>query len=92
MFKSEVIGNKVVVSIELETDQEGAKRLLDLYFDSSAIKPLIVDTNDAIQRYIASSIEKGRNKLETVMELKQVFNLGLKEAKELCDPFSFPRI
>lgn len=92
MFKSEVIGNKVVVSIELETDQEGAKRLLDLYFDSSAIKPLIVDTNDAIQRYIASSIEKGRNKLETVKELKQVFNLGLKEAKELCDPFSFPRI
>lgn len=92
MFKSEVIGNKVVVSIELETDQEGAKRLLDLYFDSSAIKPLIVDTNDAIQRYIASSIEKGRNKLKTVMELKQVFNLGLKEAKELCDPFSFPRI
>lgn len=92
MFKSEVIGNKVVVSIELETDQEGAKRLLDLYFDSSAIKPLIVDTNDAIQRYIASSIEKGRNKLKTVMELKQVFGLSLKEAKELCDPFSFPRI
>jgi len=92
MFKSEVIGNKVVVSIELETDQEGAKRLLDLYFDSSAIKPLIVDTNDAIQRYIASSIEKGRNKLETVMELKQVFGLSLKEAKDLCDPFLFPRI
>lgn len=92
MFKSEVIGNKVVVSIELETDQEGAKRLLDLYFDSSAIKPLIVDTNDAIQRYIASSIEKGRNKLETVMELKQVFGLSLKEAKDLCDPFHFPRI
>lgn len=92
MFKSEVIGNKVVVSIELETDQEGAKRLLDLYFDSSAIKPLIVDTNDAIQRYIASSIEKGRNKLKTVMELKQVFGLSLKEAKDLCDPFPFPRI
>lgn len=92
MFKSEVIGNKVVVSIELETDQEGAKRLLDLYFDSSAIKPLIVDTNDAIQRYIASSIEKGRNKLETVKELKQVFNLGLKQAKDLCDPFPFPRM
>lgn len=92
MFKSEVIGNKVVVSIELETDKEGAKRLLDFYLDSSVIKPLIVDINDAIQQYIASSIEKGRNKLETVKELKQVFGLSLKEAKDFCDPFPFPRI
>lgn len=88
MYKSEVGKKSIRVTIEVETSPDGAKKLLEAYFD--ACPPL--EEDETVDGLIKRCIREGKNKLETVKEVRAKFGFGLKEAKDLCDPYNFPPI
>lgn len=88
MYKSEVGKKSIRVTIEVETSPDGATRLLEAYFD--ACPPL--EEDETVDVAIKRCIKQGKSKLDTIKEIKVKFNLGLKEAKDLCDPYNFPPI
>ena len=83
MFKSEVRKDgSVLVTIEVEAGPDQAKALLDVYLSSVKFDP-----KEEAAKQMA---QQGKSKLDTVKLLKEMFDIGLKESKDIADKYYPP--